>query len=259
VKARSTKATAGTGASSKPKKSVGTTSGQTAVEAALEWLREHSSEATRDAMARYAIPSEGALGVTVRDIKVLAKKLGRNHALALKLWETGIYEARMLASLVGEPKALTEAEMERWCKELDNWAICDSLCFNLFVRSPYAWKKVKAWSRRREEFEKRAAFALLWTLTVHDKAAPDEAFPEGLALIEREASDERHFVKKAVNMALRAVGKRNRELQAAAMEVAERLAASKDATARWVGSHALRELKSPMVAERVKKRSRGQV
>lgn len=212
------------------------------VQSALAWLKSHSTKATLDGMARYAIPSDHAYGVAMKDIKALGKKLGRNHALALALWDTGVYEARMLASFIGDPAQLTPEEMDRWCKDFDNWAFCDAMSFNLFDRSPHAWAKVKQWSRSRHEFEKRTAFALLWSLSRHDKRSGDEPFLEGLALIEREAGDERNFVKKAVNMALRAVGKRNRALRAAAVEVARRLAGSTDATARWVGKDALREL-----------------
>jgi 3-methyladenine DNA glycosylase AlkD len=212
------------------------------VQSALAWLKSHSTKATLDGMARYAIPSDHAYGVAMRDIKALGKTLGRNHALAIALWDTGVYEARMLTSFVADPEKLTPAQMDRWCKDFDNWAFCDAMCFNLFDRSPHAWAKVTQWSSRRNEFEKRTAFALLWSLTVHDKRAGDEPFLQGLALIEREAGDERNFVKKAVNMALRAVGKRNQALKAAAVEVARRLASSEDATARWVGKDALREL-----------------
>ncbi len=221
------------------------------VHSALAWLKSHSTKATLDGMARYAIPSTNAYGVAMKDIKALGKALGTNQALAVALWDTGVYEARMLASFVGDPEQLTAAQMERWCGEFDNWAFCDAMSFNLFDRSPHAWTKVAQWSGRRKEFEKRTAFALLWSLTVHDKTADDERFLEGLALIEREAADERNFVKKAVNMALRAVGKRNRALNAAAVAVARRLAASEDATARWVGTDALRELTSAGVTKRL--------
>ena len=212
------------------------------VQSALEWLKSHSTKATRDGMARYAIPSDHAYGVAMRDIKALGKQLGKNHPLAVALWTTGVYEARMLASFVGDPEKLTPAQMDRWCRDFDNWAFCDAMSFNLFDRSPHAWTKVTQWSSRRKEFEKRTAFALLWSLSLHDKSAPDERFIHGLALIEREATDERNFVKKAVNMALRAIGRRNRALKSAAVEVARRLAASENATARWVGKDALREL-----------------
>jgi len=224
-----------------------------AVQSALKWLKSHSSKATLQGMARYAIPSDKAYGVTVKDIKALGKELGRNQELAVALWNTDVYEARMLASFVGDPAELTSAQMDRWCKDFDNWAICDATCFNLFDRSPHAWIKVTKWSASRLEFEKRTAFALLWSLTVHDKQAGDDRFIQGLALIERAAADERNFVKKAVNMALRAIGKRNRALHTAAVTVAQRLAESQDATERWVGKDALRELTSPSVTKRLKR------
>ena len=222
------------------------------VQFALTWLKRHSTRATLEGMARYSIPSDHAYGVAMKDIKALGKTLGRNQPLAVALWATGVYEARMLASFVGDPEQLTPAQMDRWCKDFDNWAFCDAMSFNLFDRTPHAWAKVAQWSTRRNEFEKRTAFALLWSLTVHDKSAGDELFEEGLALIEREAGDERNFVKKATNMALRAIGKRNRALNSAAREVARRLANSTDATARWVGKDALRELTSPAVTRRLK-------
>src|SRR5215213_11679383 len=207
---------------------------------ALTWLKRHSSKTTLEGMARYSIPSDHAYGVAMKDIKALGVMLGCNQPLAVALWATGVYEARMLASFVGDPERLTAAQMERWCKDFDNWAFCDAMSFNLFDRTPHAWAKVQQWSSKPREFEKRTAFALLWSLSVHDKSAADGRFLEGLSLIEREAGDERNFVKKAVNMALRAVGKRNRALHAAATEVARRLTGSGDATARWIGKDALR-------------------
>jgi 3-methyladenine DNA glycosylase AlkD len=186
------------------------------VQSALAALRSRSTKANLDGMARYAIPSDHAYGVAMRDIKALGKTLGRNHALAVALWSTGVYEARMLASFVGDPEQLTSAQMDRWCRDFDNWAFCDAMSFNLFDRSPHAWDKVTEWSSRRREFEKRTAFALLWSLTVH-------------------------------------VGKRNRALNSAAVEAAHRLAASEDVTARWVGRDALRELTSPAVTKRLRR------
>jgi 3-methyladenine DNA glycosylase AlkD len=220
-------------------------------EAALAWLQAHASATTLAGMARYAIPSTHAYGVAMRDIKALGQAIGRDHELARALWRTGVYEARMLASFVGDPARLTPAQMDRWCRDFDNWAFCDALAFNLFDRSPHAWDKLRQWSNAPGEFQKRAAFALLWSLSVHDKAAGDEAFIEGLALIEREANDERNFVKKAVNMALRAIGKRNRPLHGAAIVVARRLAASTHATAQWIGRDALRELTRPAQKKRL--------
>ena len=222
------------------------------VESALVWLKKHSTRATREGMARYAIPSDNAYGVAMKDIKALGKQLGLRNDLAIPLWDTGVYEARMLVSFVADPTLLTSTQMDRWCKDFDNWAICDAMCFNLFDRSPHRWAKVKQWSKSRKEFEKRTAFALLWSLSVHDKQATDEQFIDGLGLIERAATDERNFVKKAVNMALRAIGKRNQKLNSAAVLVARRLSDSDDSTARWVGRDALRELTSPSVKKRLK-------
>lgn len=220
-------------------------------DAAIRWLKKQATKATRDGMARYAIPTDRAFGVTMRDVQALAKHVGPSHALAGALWDTGWYEARVLAAYVDEPGEVTSAQMDRWCRDFDNWGTCDTVCFVLFDRTPLAWTKVTQWARRTGEYQKRAAFALLWGLTVHDKEAADGRFLRGLALIERAATDERHFVKKAVNMALRATGKRNAALNAAAVAVARRLAGSSDATARWVGKDALRELTSASVARRL--------
>lgn len=218
------------------------------VVSALEWLEKNSFQRTLAEMGpKYGIHAKKAFGVTMANMKVLAKQLGQSHELAAALWDTEWYEARMVASMVEEPDAVTPAQMDRWAKDFDNWGICDTVCFVLFDRTPHAFGKVAKWSDRREEFVKRAAFAVLWGLTVHDKRDCDEAFFECLPLVERAAADERHFVKKAVNMALRAVGKRNLSLNAAAVEVAQRLAASDDAASRWVGKDAVRELTSPKI------------
>jgi 3-methyladenine DNA glycosylase AlkD len=211
-------------------------------EAAVAWLERHGSKAGRDGMARFALPSDKAFGVSVSQIQVLAKQLGKSHALAEALWATGWHEARMLASYVDEPARVTSAQMDRWTRDFDNWGICDTLCFVLFDKTSHAWKKVDKWAASKDEYVKRAAFALLWGLTVHDKTAPDRNYLAGLALIEKAATDERRYVKKAVNMALRATGKRNAALRAAAIESAARLAASESDAAKWVGKDALREL-----------------
>ena len=221
------------------------------VQSALTWLKRHSTKATRDGMARYGLPSDNAFGVTMANMKVLAKQLGRNHELAAALWDTGWYEARMVTSFVDEPTRVTPSQMDRWCRDFDNWGICDTVCFHLFDRTPHAWQKVAQWYDRDEEFIKRAAFALMWGLTVHDKHAGNAAFTEGLRYIEAGASDERHFVKKSVNMALRAIGKRNPALNDAAVTLARRLANSPQPAARWVGKDALRELTSPAVTRRL--------
>jgi 3-methyladenine DNA glycosylase AlkD len=220
-------------------------------ENALAALKRRASKATLDSMARFAIPTDHALGVGMKDIQMVARQIGRDHALAASLWKTGVYEMRLLAAYVAEPARVTPAQMDRWCRDFDNWGICDTVCFVLFDKTPHAWSKVTAWAGRRPEFEKRAAFALLWALTVHHKTADDESFLEGLALIRRAADDERHFVKKAVNMALRATGKRNAVLNRAALDVATELAASSSAAAAWVGRDAIRELQSASVQRRL--------
>ena len=210
---------------------------------ALAWLEQHSSERIREEMGpRYGVYTERAFGVSVADIKALGKQLGRDHDLAEALWQTGVYEARMTAAFVDEPARVTPEQMDRWCRDFDNWGICDTLCFHLFDRTPHAWDKVAAWSGDEAEFVKRAAFALLASLALHDKRAPDEPFLRCLPLVEAGAADDRNFVKKGVSWALRAIGKRNPALRAEAAAVAERLAASPDRAPRWVGKDALRDL-----------------
>jgi 3-methyladenine DNA glycosylase AlkD len=224
----------------------------TEVQAALAWLKRTGSKTIRDDMGpKYGIHVEQAFGVSMANMKILAKKLGTDHELAAALWDTGWYEARMLACMIDDPAEVSTLQMDKWCADFDNWGICDTVCFNLFDRTPYAWKKLAAWSKQDGEFQKRTAFALLWSLTVHDKKAEDSQFIKGLALIEHEAQDERHFVKKSVNMALRAIGKRNAALNEAATMTAQRLAESSDATARWIGKDALRELTSPVLIKRL--------
>lgn len=213
---------------------------QARTEHALAWLREHASAQHRDGMARFAIPADRAFGVPMKDIQSLAKQLGRDHGLAAALWDTDVYEARMLAAHVEEPERVTAQQMDRWCRDFDNWAVCDTLCFVLFDRTPHAWRKVEQWSSRKGEFQKRAAFALLATLALHDRLEDEALYAQGLALIEREAFDDRNFVKKGVNWALRAIGMRE-SWRAAAVALAKRLAAAEHAGARWIGKDALRE------------------
>jgi 3-methyladenine DNA glycosylase AlkD len=221
------------------------------VRSTLAWLERHSTKRTRDGMARYGLPSDNAFGVTVANMRTLAKRLGRNHQLATALWDTGWYEARMLASFVDEPARVTPAQMDRWCRDFDNWGICDTLCFHLFDRTPHAWTMVRKWSGKRGEFVKRSAFALVASLAPHDKTAGDEPFLESLGLIERAASDERNFVKKGVSWALRAVGRRSKALHGASVKAARRLSTSTDASARWIGKDALRDLTRPAVIRQV--------
>lgn len=213
------------------------------VQAALRWLEQRGSQRTLEEMeTRYGIHTEKGFGVPVGTIRQLGKRLGHDHELAAALWETGWYEARLLAAFVDEPERVTAGQMDRWCRDFDNWAVVDTVCFTLFDRTPHAYRKVEQWSRRRGEFAKRAAFALLACLALHDKGAEDERFLGLLPLIERAASDERNFVKKGVSWALRAIGKRNAELRAAATELARRLADATEPTPRWLGKTALRDL-----------------
>lgn len=221
------------------------------VQFVLAWLKKRSSARNREGMARYGLYSKNTLGVSVANIRVLAKRLGRDHDLALALWETGVYEARMLTTFVDEPHRVTPAQMDRWCRDFDSWGICDALCFHLFDKTPHAWKKIAKWSNARSEFVKRAAFALLASVALHDKTAPDKPFLDSLLLIERAATDDRNFVKKAVSWALRGIGKRNPSLHAAALKLAGRLAQSGNSAARWIGKDALRDLATPATRRRL--------
>ncbi|XXF75182.1 DNA alkylation repair protein [Myxococcaceae bacterium GXIMD 01537] len=222
---------------------------------ALSWLKEKSTQHDLDNLERFGIAAKNALGVSMANLRLIAKRLGRSHALAAALWDTECYEARMLAAFVEEPERVTPAQMERWCRDFDNWAICDTVCFHLFDRTPHAWDKVAKWCSRRDEFGKRAGFALLACLAAHDKASTEAQFLAGLKLVEQGAEDERNFVKKGVSWALRSIGNRGASLNAAALAVAGRLAASTEPAARWVGKDALRELKSPATLRRVAARA----
>lgn len=207
-------------------------------------------------LARYGITAKKSFGTSVASIRAVAKQLGRDQALAAALWKTGWYEARMLTAFVGEPAALTPAQMDRWCRDFDSWALCDTLCFHLFDRTPHAWTKVDAWSRDRGEFVKRAAFALLASLALHDKKAADDLFIKRLPLIERAAGDDRNFVKKSVSWALRLIGRRNLVLNEAAVAVGRRLIDAEAPAARWIGRDATKELTSAAVRGRLAKKKK---
>jgi 3-methyladenine DNA glycosylase AlkD len=212
------------------------------VDRTLASLERAGSKKVRDEMApRYGIIAAKAYGTPVGKIRLIAKSIGPDHELATALWKTGIYEARMLAAFVADPARVTRAEMDRWCRDFDNWAICDTVCFHLFDRTAHAFAKIDAWSSRKEEFVRRAAFALLASVALHDKKVPDEPFLRTLPLIERAAEYERNFVKMGVSWALRGIGKRNANLKAAAAELALRLSQSEHEAARWIGKDALRE------------------
>ena len=204
-------------------------------------------------MARYGISIEQRLCISVPDLRKLAKEIGRDHKLAMDLWRTGIGEVRILATMIDDPDKLTEEQMEDWVKDIDSWDVCDQVCMNLFRKNQLAWKKILDWSERGEEFVKRTAFSLIACLAWHDKKAADEKFLELLPVIVREAVDERNFVKKAVNWALRNIGKRNISLNKAAINTAKEIQRLDSRTARWIASDAIRELESDAIQNRLRK------
>ena len=219
----------------------------------LKKLQSKAQPEHLEGMAKYGIAVEQRLGVSVPDMRKLAKELGRDHKLALDLWRTGIAEARIVAGMVGDPAKLTEEQMEEWVKGINSWDVCDQVSMNLLERNQLAWKKIIDWSDREEEFVKRTAFSLMACLAWHDKKASDEEFIELLPIIVREATDERNFVKKAVNWALRNIGKRNLNLNRAAINAAKEIQQLDSKAARWIAADAIRELESYAIQSRLKK------
>ena len=208
----------------------------------LAVLREHASDETLAQMgSRYGIHAEESLGVPMAAMKRIARDLGRDHTLAAELWATAIYEARIVAALVDEPEKVTAEQMDRWCADFDNWALCDTVCFSLFDRTPHAWSRLEPWARDDREFVRRASFALLWSLALHDTSAADAQFVAGLALVEQYAADQRPLVTKSMSMSLRAIGRRNPFLQGAVRATAARLVEVESPPARRVGRTALRD------------------
>ena len=219
----------------------------------LDKLQSKAKPDQLEGMAKYGMAVERRLGVSVPDMRKLAKEIGKDHKLALVLWKTGIAEARLVAAMVGDPDKLTEEQMEDWVKGIDSWDVCDQVCMNLFEKNQLAWKKIVDWSERQEEFVKRTAFSLIACLAWHDKKASDEKFIELFPVIKRGATDERNFVKKAVNWALRNIGKRNLNLNKAAINTAKEIQRLDSKAARWVASDTLRELESEAVQIRLKR------
>ena len=219
----------------------------------LDKLQSKAQPEQLKGMAKYGMAVEQRLGVSVPDMRKLAKEIGRDHKLALDLWRTGIAEARIVAALVGEPDKLTEEQMEDWVKGINSWDVCDQVCMNLFEKNQLAWKKIVDWSEREEEFVKRTAFSLIACLAWHDKKTSDEKFIELLPVIIRESTDERNFVKKAVNWALRNIGKRNLKLNKAAINTAKEIKRLDSKAARWVASDTLRELESDAIQSRLRR------
>lgn len=217
-------------------------------------LRRAGTRRNVEGMARFGIRAVKAFGVSKPKLDVLARKIGRNHELALALWATGIHDAKILAGMIDEPAKVTAAQMEAWVRDFDNWDTCDGTCCHLFVFAAHAWTKTFAWTHRNSEFQKRAGFALAAYLAYRDKAAEDSKFVGFLKIIEREAEDERNFVRKAVNWALRNIGKRNLKLNRAAIVTGELLRKRESRAARWIAADALRELRSEAVQARLRRK-----
>ncbi|HEY8929743.1 MAG TPA: DNA alkylation repair protein [Mucilaginibacter sp.] len=213
----------------------------------LDLLKEKANPKYLAGMSRFGIASGGALGIPVPELRKMAKVIKKDHPLALALWETKIHEARLLASMIGDPKLFTPEEADKWVKDFNSWDICDQVCGNLLDRTPFALEKALAYPECEEEFVKRAGFVLMAEFAVHDKKAPDEAFMPFFAIMEREAWDNRNFVKKAINWALRQIGKRNGNLCRLAIECAHRIIAQNSKSARWIGLNALNELSGKQV------------
>ena len=215
-------------------------------------LKSRASPENVAGMARYGINPENTLGISIPVLRGIAKQIGANHELAGQLWASGIHEARILASYIEDPRWVTEAQMETWVQDFDSWDVCDQVC-GLFEATSFACQKVIEWSTRNEEFVKRAAFAIIAGLAVHDGKAGDEQFEQFFPIIIREANDERNYVRKAVNWALRNIGKRNRRLNGLAVEVAQRIHEIDSRSARWIAADALRELTSEKTRGRIRK------
>ena len=225
---------------------------QRSLEEILDVLHAQANPENVAGMARFGINPHNTLGVSIPQLRELARQQGKNHSLALELWQTGIHEARLLASMVDDKQLVDEAQMEAWVQDFDSWDICDQVCSNLFDRTPLAYDKAREWSARSEEFVKRAGFVLMAGLAVHDKKASDAAFEPFFPILVREACDERNFVKKAVNWALRGLGKRNRSLNLIAIRTAQEIQQLDSKAARWIAADALRELTSDKIQSRLK-------
>jgi 3-methyladenine DNA glycosylase AlkD len=219
----------------------------------IDALKSHANPENVAGMARFGISTKNTLGVSLPTLRNLARKIGRNHDLAHQLWDSGIHEARILAGLVAEPTKVTEDMMERWVRDFDSWDVCDQCCSNLFDKTRFAYRKAIEWSRREEEFVKRAGFVLMAALSVHDKGASDAKLARFFPIIRREATDERNFVRKAVNWALRQIGKRNAKLNRMAIKAAKQIQKIDSKAAKWIAADALRELTGPAVKRRFRK------
>ena len=222
---------------------------------ALRELRALGEQRNIDGMARFGIHAKVVYGVAKPKMDELARRIGKNHDLALELWATGVHDARILAGMIDEPGSVSASQMECWVRDFDNWDVCDGTCCHLFVFAAPAWAKAVEWSCRKKEFEKRAGFALMAYLAYRDKSAPDAKYQRLLSIIRQEAHDERNFVRKAVNWALRQIGKRNLKLNRIAIQEAARICKIDSRAARWIATDALRELKSGAVQARLRRKA----
>ena len=227
------------------------------VERVLDELRALANPKNVEGMARFGISTENTLGISVTKLRKVAKAIGRDHSLALELWDSEIHEARILAAIIDEPSKVTEEQMDRWALDFDSWDVCDQACISLFDRTPHAITKATEWSHHDEEYVKRAGFALMAGLAVHDKCAQDETFIDLLEHIKAESDDDRRYVKKAVNWALRQIGKRNEALNREAIRAAGEISRRSSRSARWIASDALRELRSEAVQKRLRAKRPG--
>lgn len=223
-------------------------------DSALAELRRLGEKRNVDGMAHFGIVAKVVYGVAKPKMDELARRIGRDHKLALELWGTGVHDARILAGMIDEPAKVTAAQMNRWARDFDNWDVCDGTCCHLFVFAQPAWKCAIKWTKRSPEFEKRAGFALLACLAYRDKTAKDAQYMRVLPLLLREAQDDRNFVRKAVNWALRNIGKRNLKLNRVAIQAAKRMQRIDSRAARWIAADALRELESEAVQNRLRQR-----
>jgi len=212
------------------------------VEEVIAELHRQSNPKALETLAYFGVSGVNSLGLSVPQMRKLAKQIGINHSLALKLWKTKIHEAQHIATMIVDPKLVTEKLMEQWLKDFNSWDLVDGTCSNVFRKTTWAYEKVKEWSTRKKEFEKRAAFSLICYLAVHDKKEADKPFEDFFEIIKRESHDERNFVKKAINWALRKIGKRNVRLCKKAIKTAKEIYAKGDASSRWIATDALREL-----------------
>lgn len=223
------------------------------IEQIISELKKHYNPKNIEGMARYGINVEKAFGLNVPFIRAMAKKIGKNHELALELWETGYHEARHIASMIDDPKLVTKSQMNKWVRDFNSWDICDGTCSNLFRKTPFSVEKIIEWTEKKNEYIRRAEFSLICYVAVHDKKRDDKEFLQFFTLIKKHSVDERNFVKKAVNWSLRQIGKRSKFLNKEALKLANEIQEIDSKSARWIANDAIRELTNPKIIDRIKR------